>query len=892
MKDIIRKFHLAPLSCLFLVLVFFYFPVLFLGRTLQGPEMARMNLDLKSPPSTESIYDGKVMPQIFNTEQATAAYQRFPNDMLLGKMIHSFELPLWNAHQGIGIPFAAQYETSAFFPFRIIQDAFPTSARDWFFILHMWLAGVFTYCFFIFGSKINRISALFGACTYMGCGAFSWFMQLQDYMSVSMILPLLMLAAHQLSVRNTGRYIAFLAISTMLILFTGQPEAAFYCLVLSSIYYLFKVYSTGKESTVRAYHLITFFASTILGIMLASPLLFLFAELFQHAFSIHSDVLHNDPNMIAGLKARTPLFILPGILFPQLLEWPIMPLALPAAGSWDFIGSYVGIVSFYFFIAGCFLQHPILKKDFVFFTLFAITILMMDTGLWPFNLIGYLPLFRQAWSPRWAGAAWSFALISACTYGFYFLQNCRYKTVEWKSLIKKTAIITGVVFYICIAVGYEGNHLTNSYIFLITSLYQPWTNLTTCMFFGIGSLGLITYYLLKNRNDNNTWRMILIILIISLWYALPKGNCMLPFFEKSLPVNMNFFISKMILLIIALYFLTITKQIMQGKVRIAILMSLLIFSIITLYQQVVLPGYPHREHVEKKTPFITFIENHAQYDRTFGFNGILMPVTASAYAIYDIRFIVALSYEPYQYFIEDYLKEQKISDIRQWFDANKHAVNFDISNKEHPIVLQKTAGNALNLLSVKYVITKKSEDMSWITQYYSQLSNQLKLVYSDEHVNIFENTTALPRVFMVSKFVLENSYHKAQALAMQPGFDLAHTAVLDKNISFTLSNATPLDATATISEYHNNKVIIATHANQNAILVLTDIYYPGWTATIDGKEADFFRVDGLVRGILVPAGNHTVVYHYLPSLFQWGLVLFIIALSTCLILFFVSKENI
>ncbi len=101
--------------------MFFYFPVLFLGRTLQGPEMLRMNSALKSPPSYKSILEGKVTPSISNTDQMTGALMRFPQDIRMGKLYRSHELPLWDAHEALGMPFAAQAQSSSFFPIRIIR---------------------------------------------------------------------------------------------------------------------------------------------------------------------------------------------------------------------------------------------------------------------------------------------------------------------------------------------------------------------------------------------------------------------------------------------------------------------------------------------------------------------------------------------------------------------------------------------------------------------------------------------------------------------------------------------------------------------------------------------------------------------------------------------------
>ena len=53
-------------------------------------------------------------------------------------------------------------------------------------------------------------------------------------------------------------------------------------------------------------------------------------------------------------------------------------------------------------------------------------------------------------------------------------------------------------------------------------------------------------------------------------------------------------------------------------------------------------------------------------------------------------------------------------------------------------------------------------------------------------------------------------------------------------------------------------------------MVLTDAFYPHWTASIDGEEAKIYRANGLVRAIFVPEGNHSIEFHYESAPFQLG----------------------
>jgi len=63
------------------------------------------------------------------------------------------------------------------------------------------------------------------------------------------------------------------------------------------------------------------------------------------------------------------------------------------------------------------------------------------------------------------------------------------------------------------------------------------------------------------------------------------------------------------------------------------------------------------------------------------------------------------------------------------------------------------------------------------------------------------------------------------------------------------------------------------------LVILSDLYYPGWELTIDGKEAPIYPVNRLMRGAAVPAGNHKLVYSYAPRSFRVGRIVSILGLG-------------
>jgi uncharacterized membrane protein YfhO len=69
-------------------------------------------------------------------------------------------------------------------------------------------------------------------------------------------------------------------------------------------------------------------------------------------------------------------------------------------------------------------------------------------------------------------------------------------------------------------------------------------------------------------------------------------------------------------------------------------------------------------------------------------------------------------------------------------------------------------------------------------------------------------------------------------------------------------------SSARLVAYENNQLVIETVADTASVLVVSEINYPGWIATIDGARAPIHTADFLLRGIVLPAGSHRVEMRY------------------------------
>lgn len=97
--------------------------------------------------------------------------------------------------------------------------------------------------------------------------------------------------------------------------------------------------------------------------------------------------------------------------------------------------------------------------------------------------------------------------------------------------------------------------------------------------------------------------------------------------------------------------------------------------------------------------------------------------------------------------------------------------------------------------------------------------------------------------------------------------DVHHEAVADKKFESVLGQAQSNDSTAIVKlvKYEPNNLQYTIDSKKGGVVVFAEIYYPGWTATIDGQPAELGRVNYILRALNVKAGKHTVVLDFHPT---------------------------
>ena len=122
-----------------------------------------------------------------------------------------------------------------------------------------------------------------------------------------------------------------------------------------------------------------------------------------------------------------------------------------------------------------------------------------------------------------------------------------------------------------------------------------------------------------------------------------------------------------------------------------------------------------------------------------------------------------------------------------------------------------------------------------------------------------------PRLSYVRGYAVEPDPDRAWSRIASGSVDLTREVLLDRR---PIPDPGPGDAhpmlLARIAEEAPERVVAEVTANNGGLLVLTDVFYPGWIAEEDGRRLPILRADGFFRAVALPAGTHRVVFRYRP----------------------------
>ena len=146
---------------------------------------------------------------------------------------------------------------------------------------------------------------------------------------------------------------------------------------------------------------------------------------------------------------------------------------------------------------------------------------------------------------------------------------------------------------------------------------------------------------------------------------------------------------------------------------------------------------------------------------------------------------------------------------------------------------------------------------------------QWQLIHASD-VKVYESQRDSLRAALVYRAQVIPDTDATLASMRDPAFDPRQTVILNAGDSLASAEGIPTGEVA-ITTYAPEQVEISVSTSHDAYLLLTDAWYPGWTAALDGTTVPIYRADILFRAVFIPSGTHTLVMHYTPT--GWGQIL-------------------
>jgi len=188
----------------------------------------------------------------------------------------------------------------------------------------------------------------------------------------------------------------------------------------------------------------------------------------------------------------------------------------------------------------------------------------------------------------------------------------------------------------------------------------------------------------------------------------------------------------------------------------------------------------------------------------------------------------------------------------------------------------------LPLLNVHYLMTPAEKKYDFRN---TTLMDKFDFVMDKDETFLYKLKDPPPRANLVTKLIAVDEQEQALRIVTNPKFSPREMAVIERK-DVQAANVSPgadvSSGSAAYTEFEPDRFVVEVDAPADSLLVLSEIWYPGWVATVDGVQTDIIRADYAFRAVPVGKGKHTVEMEFDPVLFKLGLLLSLLALSLIL----------
>ena len=732
--------------------------------------------------------------------------QFYPNRKFLRESLLKGIVPLWNPYIYSGTPFMAALDTSVWYPISWIAALLPI-VEGWNFlviiqpILSLW----FMYLF-LRSLKFERHIAAYGAFTYAFSGWMIVYWQEILVLEHSFLwLPLALYASNRLWQRPRDHLgLSLLIIALACSVFGGflQMSIYVYGVVLGWNIFSLVMRRSDREARDSAMIILTGIA---LSILIGGIQLIPSVEAFLLSPRGMAD---GGSTFQRNLLSLTHLIT---IIAPDYWGNPATYNYFGGNGFYFEKTIFVGVIPLLFALYGMFEVRK--RTAVLFWTCMAIVTLSMGfalpTSWFPYTL--HIPVLSNSYPTR-IFAVTTFSLIVLSVYGLSaFLREP--KRIRMLVLLSVLTLMIAVGYVVaasawCILHQYRSPLCEGK-------IATVWNSVNHMVKF---DLNLTNYATVTLRN-----LVLPTIFILSGWILLMSSR-----------ISKRLLYIYVLCIVIASSFLFAQKYVYFSDRRFV---------------------YPHLAVTKK-------ISTVAGYDRVWGYgNAFLEKNITQYYGWYSTDGYGNLSPARYAELLSTIVNDGKLGGVIRRSDTDMYEASERDSMSANPYRLRM-----MSLFGVRYVLEAKVGDLKDTRTTEERFPASLfTLAWQDDTWRLWQYTPALPRVIFATNYLVKNRTQDIVTALYDPHINLGDTVILEEEPGIALTTAKPTKAHADIVSYDANTVTIRTDSDADGFVLLTDNYYPGWVASVDGKREKVYRADYAFKAVFVTRGTHTVVFQYMPQ---------------------------
>jgi hypothetical protein len=795
-----------------------------------------------SPPEG---YVGRFPDQRVTVESWGASVVDVPFHARLGRYLKDGQLPLWNPYQGLGQPFAAQGEESPYSPFAIARAVLPYSASNAVTLGVYYLSAV-SLCLFLRGLGLSEKSALFGGVAFVVSGALSLQVARTNFADQVAIVPMLFWAAARAARQRSTLAYAVLVGVAALHATGGLIQIAMLSAILVVLFGL--LYSRWLAASTRAWLRDALVLVGAFGLGNALMAFYLLPLLEAMVTTFNKDI----PSL--ALFVPIGLGNMVGFFFPLLLGYAFTKTwsAPPAVVDWDNLMAFTGLAILLIAIFGLTVtrwQSVLQRRAYWFFLGSGVFLMFRYLGDPPAQLVNYLPIIGRQ-SPKHATGVMAFCFVVAAAFAVNAARSWDYGRGRWLGL--------GIGLYTLAVVGklIEGAGFTTTHrveidwgVAIPSVLATAY--LTTLV---VGVLWLAHRW--RRLSADAVVTLLTALALAELVVSIPLGNSLVKFLAERLALST---------VIVGCGVLLCWGRSWSAG-------GLFALTLVGYAAMIVRPdvGLPRAFDLDRPPAFLSWLQTHeGQAYRSFG----IAPDHSSIGPVQDIGAIGPLAPPEYAQFVH-LVSTPKVNDeyasTTHFMLAGPWSFGLDQYAQMKPI---------FDWIGVRYLVLDRGYfNTALRTDDQALLATQADVhqAYMDPRAVVLESTSARPKAeFWTGAQVYDTQEALLNSLREQPASilgppKLERALLKGAQIGATANAAGPLPAP--VEAYDPNLVRVSVDAPDAGVVVLKDTYFPGWQASANGTPLDVLRVDGLVRGVLLPsAGHYDVEFRYAPASFNRGL---------------------